>query len=65
MQNYIANQPAVTPLAANQARAQGIDLSGVTGTGPNGKITTADLPRRCRPSGEGAPAEKLPPPPVS
>ena len=33
VQNYIANQPAVTPLAANQARAQGIDLSGVTGTG--------------------------------
>ena len=43
VQNYIANQPAVTPLAANQARAQGIDLSGVTGTGPNGKITTEDL----------------------
>ena len=44
VQNYIANQPAVTPLAANQARVQGIDLSGVTGTGPNGKITTEDLP---------------------
>lgn len=43
VQNYIANQPAVTPLAANQARAQGIDLSGLTGTGPNGKITTEDL----------------------
>ena len=40
VQNYIANQPAVTPLAANQARIQGIDLSG---TGPNGKITTEDL----------------------
>lgn len=41
---YIANRPAVTPLAANVAKAQGIDLSGVTGTGANGKITTADLP---------------------
>ena len=41
---YIANKPAVTPLAANIAKAQGIDLSGVTGTGANGKITTADLP---------------------
>lgn len=41
---YIANKPAVTPLAANVAKAQGIDLSGVTGTGANGKITTADLP---------------------
>ena len=40
----IANKPAVTPLAANVAKAQGIDLSGVTGTGANGKITTADLP---------------------
>ena len=28
VQNYIANQPTVTPLAANQARIQGIDLSG-------------------------------------
>ena len=43
VQNYIANQPTVTPLAANQARIQGIDLSGLTGTGPNGKITTEDL----------------------
>ena len=43
VQNYIANQPAVTPLATNQARIQGIDLSGLTGTGPNGKITTEDL----------------------
>ena len=31
VQNYIANQPTVTPLAANQARIQGIDLSGLTG----------------------------------
>ena len=43
VQNYIANQPAVTPLAANQARAQGIDLSGVTGTGPNGRIIERDI----------------------
>lgn len=41
---YIANKPAVTPLAANIAKTQGIDLAGVTGTGANGKITTADLP---------------------
>lgn len=56
VQNYIANQPAVTPLAANQARVQGIDLSGVTGTGPNGKITTEDLPS------SGAAAEAMPAP---
>ena len=41
---YVASKPAVTPLAANVAKAQGIDLSGVTGTGVNSKITTADLP---------------------
>ena len=54
VQSYIANQPAVTPLAANQARVQGIALSGVTGTGPNGKITTEDLPAA------GAAAETAP-----
>ena len=56
VQNYLANQPAVTPLAANQARVQGIDLSGVTGTGPNGKITTEDLPS------SGSAAEAAPAP---
>ena len=40
----MANKPAVTPLAANIAKAQGVDLSGVTGTGRGGKITAADLP---------------------
>lgn len=41
---YLANKPAVTPLAANIAKAQGVDLSGVTGTGRGGKITVLDLP---------------------
>lgn len=41
---YVANKPAVTPLAANIAKAQGVDLSGFTGTGRGGKITVADLP---------------------
>lgn len=41
---YMANKPAVTPLAVNLAKAQGVDLSGVTGTGRGGKITAADLP---------------------
>ena len=41
---YMANKPAVTPLAANIAKAQGVDLSGVTGTGSNGKIKVFDLP---------------------
>ncbi len=41
---YMANTPAVTPLAANIAKAQGVDLSGVTGSGSNGKIKVFDLP---------------------
>ena len=59
VQSYLANRPAVTPLAANQARVQGIDLSGVTGTGPNGKITTEDLPSS-GPAAEAAPAPAEP-----
>ena len=53
---YIANKPAVTPLAANIAKAQGVDLSGVTGTGANGKITTADLPGAAPAAAPAAPA---------
>lgn len=52
---YVANKPSVTPLAANVAKAQGIDLTGITGTGANGKITTADLPGAA-PAVEAAPA---------
>ena len=48
---YLANKPAVTPLAANVAKVQGIDLAGVNGSGVGGKITTADLS-----SGVAAPA---------
>lgn len=51
---YMANKPAVTPLAANLAKTQGLDLSGVTGTGRGGKITAADLPG-------AAPAAEVPP----
>lgn len=56
---YVANKPAVTPLAANIAKAQGIDLAGVTGTGPNGKITTADLPGSA-PAAASAAVEEAP-----
>ena len=62
VQNYLANQPAVTPLAANQARVQGIDLSGVTGTGPNphGEIATQDVPAAAA-AAENAPAAEAVP----
>ena len=57
VQSYMANKPAVTPLAANVAKAQGVDLTGISGTGANGKITTADLPGAAAPA-EAAPAEE-------
>lgn len=57
VQNYIASKPAVTPLAANVAKAQGLDLTGISGTGVNGKITTADLPGTAAPA-EAAPVEE-------
>jgi len=50
--NFVANKPAITPLAANIAANKGIDTTGIQGTGPNGKITTADLGL----GGEAAPA---------
>lgn len=52
---FLANKPAVTPLAANIAKAQGVDLSGLTGTGRGGKITAADLPGAA-PAPQEAPA---------
>lgn len=54
---YIANKPAVTPLAANLAKAQGVDLSGISGSGPNGKITVLDLSGTApTPAAQAAPA---------
>lgn len=41
---FMANKPAITPLAANVAKADGIFLDGIAGTGAGGKITVADLP---------------------
>ena len=57
VQSYLANKPAVTPLAANIAKAQGVDLAGIAGTGAGGKITAADLPGASAPA-EAAPAEE-------
>lgn len=57
VQSYMANKPAVTPLAANIAKAQGVDLAGIAGTGAGGKITAADLPGASAPA-EAAPAEE-------
>lgn len=38
-----ADRVKVSPLAARIADAKGLDLSGISGTGPNGRIVRADL----------------------
>ncbi|KAF5295513.1 hypothetical protein FQR65_LT19892 [Abscondita terminalis] len=51
-----ANNSAVkaTPLARKMAAAQGIDLSGLTGTGPHGRILVADLSSAPKSAGTGS-----------
>ena len=39
------NVPAVPPIVRNLAKRMGVDLSSVTGTGPNGRITSEDVTR--------------------
>src|SRR3546814_12217571 len=38
----LSDRIKVSPLAARLAEAKGIDLEGITGTGPNGRIVRAD-----------------------
>ena len=57
--DYVANKPAISPLAANVAAANGIDTTGIQGSGPNGKIMTADLPGAA-PAEAAAPAAAAP-----
>ncbi|KAF1023490.1 MAG: Dihydrolipoyllysine-residue acetyltransferase component of acetoin cleaving system [Paracidovorax wautersii] len=52
-----AAEPGVlraTPLARSQARAQGLDLAGIAGSGPRGRIVAADLPPPVAPVVHGA-----------
>jgi len=44
-----------SPLARRLARERGIDLSAITGTGPGGRITEADIPDQAAPA--AAPGE--------
>lgn len=61
---FVANKPAITPLAANMVKSGGISLDGIAGTGFNGKITTADLhrasPAAVPTAAEGAASEANP-----
>ena len=40
---YLANAPKATPVAAQMAAVEGVDLRGVTGTGPHGLIVKEDI----------------------
>jgi pyruvate dehydrogenase E2 component (dihydrolipoamide acetyltransferase) len=55
----LAGGTAVTPLARRYAAEAGIDLSGVPGTGPRGRIIARDV-EAARATGAGAPAAAAP-----
>ena len=43
---YLAHLPKATPLAQKIAASAGVDLAGLTGTGPAGRITRGDVEAR-------------------
>jgi pyruvate/2-oxoglutarate dehydrogenase complex dihydrolipoamide acyltransferase (E2) component len=54
--------PAGTPLVRRQARELGVDLDGVRGTGPGGRVTRADVDAAAvaRPAAPAAPDAEIP-----
>ncbi len=55
----IGNRIAATPLTRRMAREHGVDLAGVQGTGPQGRVLKADLEAVLH-GGNGAKAPQLP-----
>ena len=49
----------ISPLASRLAREKGIDPSGITGSGPNGRIIKADIDRALAASAPPVPAEPV------
>jgi len=60
------HRPRVSPLARRAAEELGVELSAITGSGPNGAITKADVERASSPGARAAApdAPLLPPEPV-
>ncbi|MBQ6641768.1 MAG: 2-oxo acid dehydrogenase subunit E2 [Saccharopolyspora sp.] len=65
------SQPKASPLAKAVAKDRGVDLAGVTGTGPGGRIIRADIdaaaaePAAARSAAEPAPAPAAPAQPAT
>jgi pyruvate dehydrogenase E2 component (dihydrolipoamide acetyltransferase) len=58
----LSDRIKVSPLAARIAEAKGIDLEGMTGSGPGGRIVRADLGLPRLPSAEPQPVASVPAP---
>jgi 2-oxoglutarate decarboxylase len=56
-----AAAPPATPVAQRAAAAEGVDLTGISGSGPAGRITKADV---LSVAGNGSSAVQTPPPPA-
>jgi len=60
VRDYLAQQPKVTPVAQRMAADVGVDLRGVTGSGPGGRIVKQDVTRAAQPAAPTSVALPLP-----
>lgn len=65
MQLTTTTRTRATPYARRLARERRLDLAAVTGSGPNGRITSIDLERLAAPAVPPAPAAAPPPAPLA
>jgi pyruvate dehydrogenase E2 component (dihydrolipoamide acetyltransferase) len=55
VRNYLSQQPKATPVAQRMAADVGVDLRGLEGSGPGGRIVKQDIMRAAHPSVSAAP----------
>ena len=60
-----AGEVWASPLARRLARERGIDLTTITGSGPGGRITEADIPEQAAPASAPAPVGTAAPAPMT